>query len=227
MPSLCPASLAYGSRTSFPDFFLVMEFLDFSSSGKVGTNATATSLAQKLGKLHTTPAPVPEGHETPMFGFPVTTFCGDTAQINTYCSSWAEFYAENRLRAISKILQSEHDSDDDEDDELFALIDHMASTVVPRLLSPGHLGGAAGISPVIVHGDFWSGNSGHGRIAGKGEVEEVTFDPSSCYAHSEYELGIMRMFGGFGEKFFEEYHQLVPKTEPEEEYEDRIELYKL
>lgn len=125
--------------------------------------------------------------------------------------------------AISKIIQSAQGTDE----ELKTLIDRTVSVIVPRLLSPSHLGGAAGIFPVLVHGDLWSGNSARGRIAGKGEVEEVVFDPSSCYAHSEYELGIMRMFGGFGKKFFDEYHQLVPKTAPEEEYEDRIELYEL
>ena len=219
MPSLCPASLAHGSLSSSSDFFLVTEFLDLSSSGR----ATTTSLAQKLSKLHTTPAPAQDGTETPSYGFPVTTFCGSTAQTNTYKSSWADFYAENRLIAISKIIQSAHGPDG----ELTSLIDRTASGIVPRLLSPEHLGGAAGIFPVLVHGDLWSGNSARGRIAGKGDVEEVVFDPSSCYAHSEYELGIMRMFGGFGKKFFEEYHQLVPKTEPKEEYEDRIELYEL
>lgn len=58
-------------------------------------------------------------------------------------------------------------------------------------------------------------------------MEEVVFDPSACYAHSEYELGIMRMFGGFGRGFFAEYHDLCPKTEPRVEYEDRVRLYEL
>ena len=53
------------------------------------------------------------------------------------------------------------------------------------------------------------------------------FDPSACYAHSECELGIMRMFGGFGARFLKEYHELCPKTEPVAEYEDRVSLYEL
>lgn len=40
-------------------------------------------------------------------------------------------------------------------------------------------------------------------------------------------LGIMKMFGGFGSAFFKEYHDIVPKTEPTAEYEDRIQLYML
>jgi fructosamine-3-kinase len=37
----------------------------------------------------------------------------------------------------------------------------------------------------------------------------------------------MKMFGGFGSAFFEAYHRIVPKTEPVEEYEDRLRLYEL
>jgi len=37
----------------------------------------------------------------------------------------------------------------------------------------------------------------------------------------------MRMFGGFDKAFFDEYHRLCPKTEPVEEYEDRLKLYEL
>jgi fructosamine-3-kinase len=94
------------------------------------------------------------------------------------------------------------------------------------LIGDGHLNGGKGVTPVVVHGDLWTGNQGRGVI-GKGGMEEIVFDPSSCYAHSEYEVGIMRMFGGFDGAFFEEYHKLKPKDEPVEEYDDRIELYKL
>jgi len=37
----------------------------------------------------------------------------------------------------------------------------------------------------------------------------------------------MRMFGGFGTAFFNEYHKIIPKSEPVIEYEDRLKLYQL
>lgn len=35
----------------------------------------------------------------------------------------------------------------------------------------------------------------------------------------------MHMFGGFSPAFFQRYHQLVPRSEPREEYEQRVQLY--
>lgn len=184
----------------------------------------AKSLAAKLAELHTRPAPIPEGWDKPVFGFPVTTCCGDTPQENTYKESWAEFYAENRLIFI--LRQAEKSNGKEKD--LRRLVEDTASKVVPRLLSDSHLNNGNGITPVVVHGDLWSGNASSGIIgSNKGEPEEVIFDSSACYAHNEYELGIMKMFGGFGGSFLKEYHELCPKTEPVDEYDDRVKLYEL
>ena len=38
---------------------------------------------------------------------------------------------------------------------------------------------------------------------GKMVLRIVTFGSSNCYAHSKYELGIMRMFGGFSAGVFQ------------------------
>ncbi len=113
-----------------------------------------------------------------------------------------------------------------EDEELRELVEKTASVVVARLIGDDHLNHNKGIFPVVVHGDLWSGNHRRGSI-GNGPMEDVVYDPSSCYAHSEYELGIMRMFWGYGDSFFVEYHKLKPKDEPVDEYEDRMQLYEL
>jgi protein-ribulosamine 3-kinase len=181
-------------------------------------------LAQKLAKLHTTPAPNPEGYDKPMFGFPSTTCCGDTPQDNSYKESWADFYAENRLRFILRRGEKAQGSDKD----FHNLVEATASRVVPRLIGDDHLNNGKRVTPVVVHGDLWSGNASVGIIGGKeGEPEDVVFDSSACYAHSEFELGIMKMFGGFGGNFLKEYHEVCPKTEPIDEYEDRVKLYEL
>jgi protein-ribulosamine 3-kinase len=135
----------------------------------------------------------------------VPTCCGSTEQDNTWTSTWPEFFAERRLRPILAACEAP-------DAELRELVEATAERVVPRLL------GALGeVRPALVHGDLWSGNAAGGRV----------YDPSCCYAHSEYEIGIMKMFGGFGEAFWREYHGIRKKDEPVEEYEDRVSLYML
>lgn len=199
------------------------DFLHLTSRA-ASKSSKAQSLAQKLAKLHTTPAPVPDGYSKPFFGFPVTTCCGDTPQDNSFKESWAEFYAENRLRFILRRAEKSNGSDK----EFHKLVDTTASKVVPRLIGDDHLNNGKGVMPVVVHGDLWSGNASVGVIGNdKGDPEDVVYDSSACYAHSEFELGIMKMFGGFGGSFLKEYHELCPKTEPANEYEDRVKLYEL
>lgn len=180
-------------------------------------------MAQKLAKLHSTPAPIPEGYIKPQFGFPVTTCCGDTPQDNSYKDSWADFFANNRLRFILKRSEASNGKDS----ELRKLVEETASKVVPRLLGNEHLNNGQGITPVVVHGDLWSGNASKGMIGGAGDSQDVIYDSSACYAHNEFELGIMKMFGGFGGTFLNEYHSICPKSEPQEEYDDRVALYEL
>lgn len=219
VPSFCPQSYGHGALST-GGYFLVTDFLDLHSSK---AKSPGLSFAQKLEKLHGKAAPVPEGHSSPQFGFSLPTCCGSTEQPNDFTSSWSDFYANQRLRAISKACEKANGRDV----ELSKLIEQTASVVVPRLLRDGHLKSHYGtpIVPVVVHGDLWSGNHGIGKI-GNGPVEEVVYDPSSAYAHGEFEMGIMKMFGGFS-GVLKEYHELKPKDLPEEEYDDRVELYEL
>ncbi|KAG6041094.1 hypothetical protein E4U41_006032 [Claviceps citrina] len=220
VPQLCPRSHAHGAMSSPNTYFLATDFLDMESTA---TGGSGLSLAAKLGRLHTTPAPIPEGHDQPMFGFPVPTCCGETPQDNTYKASWADFFAENRLRRVLEACLRKHGADA----ELSDAVQAVAARVVPRLV--GEAGPMGRITPVVVHGDLWSGNCSVAQIAGRGGREEVVFDPAAVYGHSEYELGIMSMFGGrsFGPGFWQAYQRLVPTAEPRGEWEDRRLMYEL
>ncbi|PYH42629.1 putative fructosamine-3-kinase [Aspergillus saccharolyticus JOP 1030-1] len=239
--SSCSCSSPSAAPKKQKRYYLLTEYLDLGVGGsrRASDPSSASSLAHRLAQLHSTPAPPDPDTGRRRFGFPVPTFCGDTKQPNRFRDDWADFYANERLRTILESSERRNGRDGG----LRELVERTAETVVPRLLGKGHLGydkngKGEGIVPVVVHGDLWSGNAGRGRIVGgkavgqdaeedEGSVGDVVYDPSACYAHSEFELGIMRMFGGFGTKFFEEYHKLVPKTEPVEEYEDRVRLYEL
>ena len=74
------------------------------------------------------------------------------------------------------------------------------------------------IVPALLHGDLWSGN-----VAQCAEGS-VIFDPASFYGHSEYELGIAGMFGGFDSSFYSAYHEKIPKAPG---FAKRNQLYQL
>ncbi|KAJ4269554.1 hypothetical protein NW762_001221 [Fusarium torreyae] len=204
VPNFCPRSHAHGALSARSGhYFLATDFLDLGSSAPGGSGK---SLASKVAQLHTTPAPIPPGHDKPVFGFPRT--------------SWAEFYADNRLRHITRQAIRNNGSDP----ELEEAVEIVAGKVVPRLIGDDVV---KNITPVVIHGDLWSGNHSKGQIGGRGGCEEVVYDPSAVYGHSEYELGIMSMFGGFTNHFWQEYNELVPKAEPVAEWPDRVKLYEL
>ena len=180
VPSLCPASLAFGALDNSPlSYFLLTDFLDatVSSSGQA-TKGSGLNLAQKLAQLHTTPAPLPK-EQVAKYGFGVypgglVTCCGSTPQDNSYKESWASFFAENRLLAV--LFQSEKSNGHDA--ELRRLVERTVSEVVPALLSDSHLSSGERITSVVCHGDLWSGNKTWARIGSSiGEPEEVIFDP--------------------------------------------------
>ncbi|MGH0172698.1 UNVERIFIED_CONTAM: hypothetical protein FKN15_063960 [Acipenser sinensis] len=74
------------------------------------------------------------------------------------------------------------------------------------------------IIPALLHGDLWGGN------VAENEAGPLVFDPASYYGHSEFELAIAGMFGGFGGSFYSAYHKKIPKAPG---FEKRLKLYQL
>ena len=148
------------------------------------------------------------------------TCCGATEQDNSWRTSWSEFYADNRLRHITRQAIRNNGSDP----ELEEAVEIVAGKVVPRLIGDDVV---KNITPVVIHGDLWSGNHSKGQIGGRGGCEEVVYDPSAVHGHSAYELGIMSMFGGFTNHFWQSHNELVPKAESVAEWPDRVKLFEL
>ena len=74
------------------------------------------------------------------------------------------------------------------------------------------------IVPALLHGDLWGGN------VAESTEGPVTYDPASFYGHSECELGIAGMFGGFNSIFYSAYHDKIPKAPG---FAKRNQLYQL
>ncbi|KAK9323473.1 Fructosamine/Ketosamine-3-kinase [Lipomyces orientalis] len=211
VPGLCPNPVALGQFGDGSRYFVVASFLKDlrSGSGRVWER----KLAEQLAKLHT-------GATSDMYGLPdgLVTCCGTTEMPNPPTKTWPEFYGVHRLQFILDecTRANGHDS------ELDRMGDQVVQKVVPRLLDPVRS------SPSLVHGDLWAGNAGAINDPDTGETVPVIYDSCAFYADSEFELGIMRIFGGFSSGgFYKRYHELVPEKEPKDEYEDRIRLYRL
>jgi len=128
----------------------------------------------------------------PRFGFAAPTYCGATRQDNQWTATWVEFFRERRLRAILRRIEDERGLDPGER--------RVYERVLERL---GDLLPYATI-PALNHGDLWSGNV---LQTARGPA---LVDPACAYADREMEMGIMTLFGGFGERFWRAYDEAWP-----------------
>ncbi|XP_033126776.1 ketosamine-3-kinase-like [Anneissia japonica] len=140
------------------------------------------------------------------FGFHITTCCGYLPMNNEWKSDWLEFYAQHRLKMQLDMIEREYN--DRETRDLWPQVERR----IPEFFK------SMTVRPALLHGDLWSGNTQ------ETDTEPVIFDPASFYGHSEYELGIAGMFGGFGRQFYDAYHSLIPKQPG---HDKRQKLYQL
>ncbi|KAF8203014.1 Fructosamine/Ketosamine-3-kinase [Pholiota molesta] len=207
-PSLVPRLISVGTLDSGAPFF-ISQYKDIGSLSYRAADILAKRMATEL---HAKANPSGRG-----FGFEVPTYCGPTRLKNGWFECWDECYAsmigdllsqleqKGRYQALctkGKVIQKEL---------------NIRARVIPKLLR------SLNVKPVILHGDLWSGNAGVDKATG----QPVIFDPASYYGHNEVDLSIARIFGGFPDSFFKTYHEHMPKTEPVEQYELRMDLYEL
>ncbi|KAI0778350.1 fructosamine kinase PKL/CAK/FruK [Trametes elegans] len=182
--------------------YFLSEYKDIGSL----TSSAAKVLGKRLAtELHAYKSP--QG----VFGFHVPTYCGQTRQDNGWYETWPECYDALVGGLVDKLkARGGFDS-------LCKQVQEIRERVIPGLLGP------LVIEPVLLHGDLWSGNTGVDRSTGA----PIIFDPSSYFGHNEADLAIGRMFGGLSESFYTAYHEYLPKSEPQEQYGLRQELYQL
>lgn len=128
------------------------------------------------------------------FGFHTVTCCGFIPQVNAWQDDWPTFFTQHRLQAQLDLI--EKDYADREARDLWSQL----QVKIPDLFS------GLEIVPALLHGDLWSGN------VAEDDLGPLIYDPASFYGHSEFELAIASMFGGFPKSFFTAYHQKIPKA---------------
>lgn len=140
------------------------------------------------------------------FGFHTVTCCGYLPQVNDWQSDWVTFFARQRIQPQMDMIEKK--SGDKEARELWAEL---------QLKIPSFFCGIE-IVPALLHGDLWGGNVSE-DVSGP-----IIFDPACFYGHSEYELAITGMFGGFSSSFYSAYHSKIPRAAG---FEKRLKLYQL
>lgn len=140
------------------------------------------------------------------FGFAHNNYCGATLQNNGFTHSWADFFAHNRLEYLLGLIQNERPLPATEMKVYERLIKKIPD-LVPQ--NP---------TPVLIHGDLWSGNF---MIC---ETGPALIDPASYFADREMEFAIITMFGGFSQRFYAGYNEANPLPA---DWRERNPLYQL
>lgn len=141
------------------------------------------------------------------FGFQNDNYCGATLQDNSFKLNWIDFYIENRIGHIIKLIKKARGWNENDEKTSAAFIKKA-----PLLFSHNP-------QPSLIHGDLWSGNR---MSTSQGPA---LIDPCTCYCDREFEMGIMTMFGGFSSRVFEAYNEAFPLPHGWRERNNIYQLY--
>jgi fructosamine-3-kinase len=175
---------------------LVLEWID--EGGRAG-DGTEEALGTALAALHRAGAP--------SFGRADRRTTGSRGLPNEPCATWAEFYATNRLLPLARLARDAH-----------ALPDASITAMEQLARRLDDVGGPAE-PPARLHGDLWAGN----RVVDRTGRNWLT-DPAAHGGHREFDLAMMRLFGGFGAACFEAYDDAFPLADG---WADRVPLHQI
>ncbi|RLV98027.1 hypothetical protein DV515_00011217, partial [Chloebia gouldiae] len=153
------------------------------------------------------------------FGFHTVTCCGNLPQVNNWCSYWVSFFARQRIQPQMLPKGAQETGKQGNFGHSFRLLKMPeppnANMVVLKIHS--FFCGVEIVSSLL-HGDLWGAN------VAEDDSGPIFFGPSSFYGHSEYDLSIAGMFGGFSSSFYSAYHSKIPKAAG---FEKCLNLYQL
>jgi fructosamine-3-kinase len=175
---------------------LVLEWID---EGGRASEQTEAALGTALAALHAAGAPA--------FGREDRRTTGSRGLPNEPCATWAEFYRDNRLLVLARLAR--------EADVLPSRTIAQLERVASRLDEFG----AADEPPARLHGDLWAGNR---LVNARGRSWLI--DPAAHGGHREFDLAMMRLFGGFGPRCFSAYEEVSPLAAG---WHDRVALHQI
>lgn len=184
----------FASGVSDAQSYLLLEWLDLGPRDQ----ASDAKLGELLAAQHRCTGD--------RFGWYRDNTIGATPQVNTWHGNWLEFYREHRLGFQLRLAAQNGYGKEiaNEGARLQERLEHFFEGYTPE--------------PSLLHGDLWAGN--YAAIGG----EPVIFDPVVYHGDRETDLAMTRLFGGFGECFYDAYARGWP-LEPG--HEQRLALYQL
>ena len=177
------------------DGLLVLEWIAEGAP----TAATEAELGRALARLHRSGAP--------SFGRSDRRTTGSRRLPNDPCDTWEEFYATRRLLPLARLAA---DADARPEPSVRRL--EQVAGRLPELGGPTE-------PPARLHGDLWAGNR---LVDARGRSWLI--DPAAHGGHREFDLAMMRLFGGFGTDCFAAYAEEYPLPEG---HERRVPLHQL
>lgn len=174
--------------------FLLLEFIESKSP----STRDFENLGHQLANLHKC--------TSKNFGLDEDNFIGRLSQSNTQHNAWVDFYTFERLLPQLQLAQQK---------QLLSENDCPTKQHIKTQLQPFF----EGTKPSLLHGDLWSGN----YLISK-DGTPYLIDPAVYYGHHEVDIAMSKLFGGFGNSFYEAYHS---HFSTDAYTEDRIALYQL
>ena len=132
---------------------------------------------------------------------------GSQALPNDTCDTWAEFLADRRLIPLAMIARDRGSLPP----SAIRSVEQVAQRLT-ELLGPPE-------PAARLHGDLWAGN----RLVDSSGASWL-IDPACFGGHREFDLAMMRLFGGFGPEAFAAYQEVSPLAAG---WSDRIALHQL
>ena len=173
---------------------LVLEWID-EGPARAGTEA---DLGRALARLHRAGAPA--------FGREDRRTTGSRGLPNEPCPTWAEFYGTQRLLPLARLARDGRVLPDDAIDALERLSGALTRYETEE-------------PPARLHGDLWAGN----RLVDTRGTSWL-IDPAAYGGHREFDLAMMRLFGGFGADCFAAYAEDLPLRDA---WEERVPLHQI
>lgn len=191
-----PAPIVWRRPSADTPAFLVIEYLE---PGRRVRDFDEL-LGRGLAEMHR--------HTADQFGFEHDNYCGATPQPNPWEDDWIGFYREHRLRHQLELAAKNRGVSSGDRATYERMLDRLEELL-----------GIDPEPPALIHGDLWSGNL---HVAPDGRPALI--DPAAYFGHREAELGMMSLFGGFGSRVYDAYHEAYP-LQPG--WRDRLPLYEL